>query len=113
MFRRVSLIVVGLVVVLFSLMAADVSLAATTSPDGPGGVLFTDLVAKAKVEGSVRVIAQLNMRSQREGDLPTAQAVAAQRQSINSVQSAVLSELAATSFNVTSRFNTIEVVPKN
>ncbi len=72
MFRRVSLIVVGLAVVLFSLMAADVSLAATTSPDGPGGVLFTDLVAKAKVEGSVRVIAQLNMRSQREGDLPTA-----------------------------------------
>lgn len=106
-FRRVSLMVVGLVVVLFSLMAADVSLAATTSPDGPRGVILTDLGAKAKLEGSVRVIARLNMRSRREGDLPTAQAVAAQRQSIQAVQSAVLSELAATSFSVTSRFSTI------
>ena len=72
MSRRVSLIVVGLVVVLFSLMAADVSSAATTSTNGPRGVLVTDLGVKAKLEGSVRVIAQLNMRSQREGDLPTA-----------------------------------------
>ncbi|MCH7746348.1 MAG: S8 family serine peptidase [Chloroflexi bacterium] len=47
------------------------------------------------------------MRSQREGDLPTAQAVAAQRQSIQTAQSAVLSELAATNFNVTARFTTI------
>ncbi|MCH7787561.1 MAG: S8 family serine peptidase, partial [Chloroflexi bacterium] len=109
-FRRVSLLVVGLVVALSALMIADVSSAATTAPDGPRGVILADLAAKAQLEGSVRVIVRLNMRSQREGDLPTTQAVQEQRQSIQVAQSAVLSELAATSFSVTARFKTIPFI---
>lgn len=110
MFRRVSLMVVGLVIALSSLMAADVSSAATTSPDGPLDVILTDLAAKAQLEGTVRIIARLNMRSQREGDLPTTQAVQEQRQSIEAAQFALLSELGAASFSVAARFKTIPFI---
>jgi hypothetical protein len=62
---------------------------------------------KAYDEGAVRVIVQLRVSALPEGELGSAEAVAAQRRAIVSAQSAVLSALAGTGYRVIRTFETI------
>ena len=62
---------------------------------------------KASAEGTVRVIVQLRVSALPEGELSSAEAVASQRRAIASAQSAVLTELAGTSYRVMRIFETI------
>lgn len=62
---------------------------------------------KAAAEGAVRVIVQLRVSALPEGELNGADAVASQRRAIASTQSAILTELAGTSYRVIRIFETI------
>jgi hypothetical protein len=65
------------------------------------------LVDRAAREGTVRVIVQLRVSARPEGELGSPDAVASQRQAIAVAQSAVLKELADTSYRVMRIFETI------
>ena len=65
------------------------------------------LVDRAAREGTVRVIVQLRVSARPEGELGSPDAVASQRQAIAAAQSAVLKELAGTSYRVVRTYETI------
>ena len=65
------------------------------------------LVDRAAREGTVRVLVQLQVAAKPEGGLASAEAVAAQRTAIAAAQSAVLKELAGTSYRVVRTYETI------
>lgn len=69
-----------------------------------------DIIDKARSQGTVRVIVRLNVAVQLEGNLPSRQAVVAQRQTITTAQSALLTELAGVSHKVTGRVDSIPVL---
>ncbi len=74
----------------------------------PNGKLVPEALRhKAYDEGTVRVIVQLRVTALPEGELSSAEAVASQRRAIASAQSAVLTELADTSYRVIRTFETI------
>ena len=74
----------------------------------PNETIVPDAVRqKAYDEGTVRVIVQLRVSALPEGELSSAEAVASQRRAIASAQSAVLTELAGTSYRVIRTFETI------
>ena len=66
------------------------------------------LYCKALSEGSVRVIVQLRLSAPAEGQLGSADAMVAQRQTIAAAQSTVLAGLAGTTFRV---IRTYEAIP--
>ena len=65
------------------------------------------LVDRAAREGTVRVLVQLRVSARPEGELSSPDAVASQRQAIAAAQSAVLKELAGTSYRVVRTYETI------
>ena len=74
------------------------------------GVVPEALYQKASSEGSVRVIVQLRVATIPEGHLERAEDVASQRQGIVSMRSAVLTELAESSYQTIREFETIPFV---
>ncbi len=85
-----------------------VALMLTPNPCAPHEKIVPDaLRQKAHDEGAVRVLVQLRVSTLPEGKLSSADAVASQRRAIASAQSAVLAELAGTSYRVIRTFETI------
>ncbi len=85
-----------------------VALMLTPDPCAPNEKLVPEALRhKAHDEGTVRVIVQLRVSALPEGELSSAEAVASQRRAIASAQSAVLTELAGTSYRVIRTFETI------
>jgi hypothetical protein len=91
-------------------LAPSVCVALMMTPNlcHPNETIVPDaLRQKAYDEGTVRVIVQLRLNTLPEGELSSADAVASQRRAIASAQSAVLTELAGTSYRVMRIFETI------
>lgn len=88
----------GLVVVLFGWTAVGMAQA---------GLVPAEVAHKAQTEGAARVIVQLDVVIQPEGNLDSTRAVLAQRQAIATTQSQVLAELAGTSHRLVRQFETI------
>lgn len=71
-------------------------LQAQTDREAAVGQGYEKLLAKAKTHGSVRVITRLKLDDWTpEGDLPNAQAVAAQREAIAELQARLLKRISA------------------
>lgn len=67
-------------------------------------------VRAAVVEGRARVLLELRVRFTPEGDLPSAEAVAAQRRTIDKIRQQVLARLARTTFSVSRPFTSIPIL---
>ena len=80
---------------------------ASAGMDGRASVVPGNLYAKALEHGSVRVIVQLKVAALPEGQLGGGDAVVSQRQAIAAAQSALLAELAGSSYRVVRTYETI------
>ena len=100
----------ALVIALSSLIAVDSTFAANIDSSGPNAVAPQELIDKARVSGSVRVIVQLAESVQPEGRLANIRAKRQQRRQIAAAQSGLLSELTGTNHRVLSRYQTIPFV---
>ena len=82
-------------------------LMATCAGSALAGVVPRAPDDKADMKGTVRVLVQLQVAAKPEGELASAEAVAAQRKAIATAQSAVLRELVGTSYRVVRTYETI------
>jgi subtilisin family serine protease len=83
------------------------ALARTTPAEAPPPLVPSHLVHRAATTGSVRVIVQVGGPAMPEATLPGDVAVAAQRQTIATAQSAVLSRLAGVRHRVLRQYTTV------